>query len=95
MRYLPTVVVLCVIGSVCGCGKSGPEQTQALEATGPLTVEEWKALPIETKYDETTFERLKKNDEKLQTEQGWDKFMREVVVPERKKDIPATPTEQI
>lgn len=72
-----------------GCGESNSEET--VDTTGPLTVEEWKALPTSLKYDERSFDRLKENDKELQTKQGWDKFMREVVVPERKKDIPGTP----
>jgi hypothetical protein len=45
-------------------------------------------LPVTEKYDETTLERLKRNDPNLKTAHGWNRFMIETVVPERKKDLP-------
>jgi len=86
--------ILCLMAALIlsGCGDSNSEKT--VDTTGPLTVEEWKDLPVSLKYDERSFERLKENDKELQTKKGWDKFMREVVVPERKKDIPGIPGEE-
>lgn len=48
-------------------------------------------LPIEEKYDAATFERLKDATPDPESPKAWDRFMREVIVPERKRDIPQTP----
>lgn len=82
-RWLILVVLLAA-----GCGSAAPE---AIELSDTLTVEQWKTLPIELKYDEATFERLRAQDPTLQTDRGWDRFMKEVIVPERRKDIPGVP----
>ena len=81
----------CILGALvfAGCGDDGPPTLPP--APTPLSVAEWKTLEIPIKYDEGTFDRLKMNDPKLQTDRGWDRFMREVIVPERKKDIPGVP----
>lgn len=60
-------------------------------APTPLTVEQWKTLPISEKYDEATFERLKLQDSKLKSDREWEKFMKTVIIPERKIDIPGIP----
>jgi hypothetical protein len=69
-----------------GCGESKPAID--VNADGPLTIEEWKELDVLIKYELETFDRLKKADPKLKDKQNWDKLMREVIVPERSKDIP-------
>ncbi len=76
---------------ILGCGGEAVENTDG--PPPPLTVEAWKELPIEEKYDASTFERLKDADPKLQSDREWDKFMRNVVIPERKVDIPGAPGE--
>lgn len=78
---------LLTICTAHGCGNEPAAVTGPLP---PLTVEEWKLLPIEEKYDAGTFERLKDGDPDLKSPKAWDKFMREVIVPERKTDIPQT-----
>lgn len=84
----------CVLAAVIGCGLAGcggsvPQQTpRDLPPRAPLSVEEWKQLPVSEKYDAASFERLRLHDPRLKSERAWDKFMAEVVVPERKKDIP-------
>ncbi len=87
IRFAP--VILSGVLFVLGCGGG-----DVAENDGPppqLTVEAWRELPIEEKYDEATFDRLKDADPQLKSPRAWDKFMREVVVPERKIDIPQTP----
>ena len=54
----------------------------------PLTVDEWRELPVQTKYDETTFDRLRLHDPNLKNERHWNRFMVETIIPERKKDLP-------
>ena len=80
--------VVCLL-ALAGCGDNGPPTLPP--APTPLNVQEWKSLEIQVKYDEATFDRLKLNDPKLKSDREWHRFMREVVVPERKKDIPGVP----
>lgn len=85
-----TLVANTLLVIFLGCGSdAGPAVSSG--PLPPLSVEEWKQLPIQEKYDEATFERLRAKDEKLQAERAWGRFMREVVVPERKRDIPGIP----
>jgi hypothetical protein len=53
-----------------------------------LTVAQWKNLPVEAKYAPETFDRLKKANPRLNGDREWDHFMRTVIVPHRKKDLP-------
>lgn len=76
---------------IVGCGGNG---SAATEEAGPLTLERWRTLPPEVKYDEATFEELRARDPKLQTSAGWDEFMRTTVIPERERDIPVKPGER-
>jgi hypothetical protein len=82
--------LLLLAFSFAGCGhKQLPPQP--LAAPTPLGLAEWKKLPVDLKYDEATFDRLKLADPKLQTEHGWREFMAKEIIPERKIDIPGTP----
>ncbi|MBI2478947.1 MAG: hypothetical protein HYV60_10035 [Planctomycetia bacterium] len=88
MRSLYAVCLLSLL-TLSGCdGEPSPRTVPG--PLPPLSLEEWKQLPEQEKYDEATFDRLREQDKSLQSERGWGKFMREVVVPERKKDgLPA------
>ena len=77
---------MVLLGLTIGCGQ--PAETSVAKTNQPLTVDEWKSLDVAEKYAPESLDRLKLNDPKLSSERNWDKFMREVVVPERKKDIP-------
>lgn len=90
MSRLLTFAFLAAVILMAGCGRTQPPP-QPLAPPTPLSVEEWKKLPVDIKYDEATFERLKLADQKLQTEAGWNDFMMKVIIPERKIDIPGTP----
>lgn len=85
-------LLVTAVFSLTACGET---DTEPVPQTGPLTVETWRTLPVSEKYDESSFQRLKENDPKLKSDRAWDKFMREVVIPERKKDIPGTPGEPV
>jgi hypothetical protein len=67
-----------------GCGKTDPVPAPE---DSPLTVEQWKALPAEQKYEAATFERLKAGDPKLRDERAWEKFTRDVLLPAKKRDF--------
>lgn len=65
-----------------GCGKGSSTH----EKPSPLSVAEWKTMPVEKKYDTEVLERLKSGDPKFQSEEAWDQFTRTVILPSRKKD---------
>lgn len=79
------LLVWLALGAFAGCGPSAspppPEEV-------PLTVEQWKAMPPDQKYQIETFERLKAGNPKFQNQKEWDKFTREVILPAKKKDVP-------
>jgi hypothetical protein len=79
--------LVLTLGFACvGCGGA---EAPSVPSNGPLTVEEWKRMDdMIMKYDPATFDRLKKGDPKLEKDAAWDNFMKTVVVPERKVDIP-------
>jgi hypothetical protein len=84
MRPIVFVVGAALVAAVAGCGSTpatAPGKT-------PLTVEQWKTLPVQAKYEVETLERLKLGDPKLQDQRAWDKFTREVLLPAKKKDRP-------
>lgn len=83
---MPRILILLVL-IAAGCG--GSKTTSTVPIEGPLSVEQWKQMDDMTlKYDPVTFDRLKKGDPKLEDEKAWDAFMRTVVFPQRKIDIP-------
>lgn len=84
MRRVTRVLLVGLLAAV-GCGKTDPAPPAA---ETPLTVEQWKALPVQLKYEVETFERLKQGSPKLQEPREWDKFTRDVLLPAKKKDFP-------
>jgi len=71
--------------AAAGCGGGGTADTPPV---APLTVADWKNLPVEQKYQPEALERLKKGDPNLDTAEGWEAFQKTVVGPARKKDFP-------
>ena len=82
------LAAVCLVMLTVGCMG---QVTPAPQPPPPLTVEQWKSLPVEEKYDDATFQRLRQADPSLGSERNWQKFQREVMVPERKRDIPGIP----
>jgi hypothetical protein len=85
MRVVSVLIAALVLGST-GCGGSGSRAPESPAA--PLTVTDWKALPVDQKYTPETLERLKAGDPNLSTAEGWEAFQKNVVAPARKKDFP-------
>lgn len=80
------VLALLVIVGLAGCGDLPDAHLASNDQ--PMNVEMWKVLDVATKYAPETLERLKRSDPKFENERNWIVFMRNVVVPERRKDIP-------
>lgn len=78
--------------STCCLPRSGLQQrvgsTAAPCTADTIELSRVARLPVVEKYDDATFSRLKMNEETLQSERAWHRFMVETVVPERKKDLP-------
>jgi hypothetical protein len=76
---------LCFLGLallILGCGSTTPPTTPEAK----LELQEWQKMPKEIKYDIDTLERLRRSDVKYQNQREWDRFSREVILAERKKD---------
>lgn len=70
--------------ALVGCGTKPSDAPE----TAPLSVADWKALPVEAKYTPETLERLKEGTPTLQTPEGWTAFSRTTLAEARKKDFP-------
>jgi hypothetical protein len=75
------VTPLLLLAVISGCG---PTATMSNPTEMPLTVEAWKELPMQVKFEVETFERLKLGNPKLQDPKAWEKFTREVILPAKK-----------
>jgi hypothetical protein len=76
------LVLLAVAFGLAGCGGKPTAETPP-----PLTVADWKALPVDQKYTPEALERLKRGDPKLETPEGWEAFSRTALAEARKKDF--------
>ncbi|QDT89617.1 hypothetical protein [Gimesia algae] len=79
-----------------GCGGSEAEVQVGVPTdippAAPLSLEEWNAITdVNEKYDIATLERLRASDPQLESEKGWNQFMKEVVGPKMKAEMPIRP----
>jgi hypothetical protein len=71
---------------LAGCGDNKlPSSEKTL-----LTLEQWEVLPTNIKYEIDTLERLKEGNPQLMEQREWDKFLKTVLLPGKKKDFPNT-----
>jgi hypothetical protein len=77
------LLLLLAVLAVPGCGRS---KTKA--AMAPLSVEMWSSYEPQKKYEIATIERLKNEDPKFTDDAEWDRFMKTVVIPGRKRELP-------
>ncbi|MCC9629604.1 hypothetical protein LOC68_14520 [Blastopirellula sp. JC732] len=56
--------------------------------SGPLTVEQWKALPADIKFEGDTMDRLRMGDKKWENERLWQHFVKKVVIPAHQTEVP-------
>jgi hypothetical protein len=84
MKAVYGILLLVLTAGVVGCGG----QPQSAEPPAPLSVADWKTMPVDQKYQPETLERLKQGDPKLDTPEGWDAFSRSTLAENRKKDFP-------
>jgi hypothetical protein len=82
---LVACLLMACLAAGCSSGSGPPSMPPS---PTPLTLAEWRELPVVEKYDDATFSRLKMNDDKLNSERAWNRFMVETIIPERKKDLP-------
>jgi hypothetical protein len=80
-----SLFLLLVLMTVIGCGKTDPVPSAEEK---PLTLEQWKTLPVQEKYEVDTFERLKQGEPKFREQREWDKFARDTLMPAKKRDFP-------
>jgi hypothetical protein len=82
MNKMTALLVLAGALGLAGCGgkPAGPP--------APLSITEWRAMPVDQKYTSEALERLKEGEPKLQTAEGWEAFSRTTLAENRKKDFP-------
>jgi hypothetical protein len=84
-------IAFLIFAGVAGCGKT-PDPPSLPVAPTPLSLEEWKSISdISDKYDGATLDRLRMGHPRLKNERAWESYMKQNVIPERKKDIPGSP----
>lgn len=86
MRFLDAMLLATVLIAT-GCQRSDPQPS--VSKTEPLSVERWRGLEPSVKYEFETLEFLRQCNSKLANERRWNKFVNDVVVPERQVDFPA------
>jgi hypothetical protein len=82
MKPVLALVLLAGVLATAGCG------AKPVGPPAPMSVAEWKALPVDQKYTPEALERLKQGDPNLQTAEGWEAFSRTTLAEARKKDFP-------
>lgn len=87
MDIMRIFLVILLAAPLSGCGSQRTAETPAA-AEGPVSVEQWRELPVEEKYQPETLERLRASDPELEDERAWSRMMRDVVVPARMQDLP-------
>ncbi len=85
MKFAAILLLLTVSFALVGCGRT-PTRDIADE---PLTIDGWKVLPVDSKYEIGTFERLKLGEPKLQDDREWQLFARSVMLPAKKRELPS------
>jgi len=60
---------------VVATGCSGNVPPPPVSDSGPLTVEEWRQINPNERYDAIYIERLRQSDPKLRTKKGWREFV--------------------
>jgi hypothetical protein len=80
---LNRLLLLTVVSGLAGCGGKPAAEPP------PLSVADWKAMPVDQKYTPEALERLKRGDPKLETPEGWEAFSRTTLAAARKKDFAA------
>ncbi len=80
--------LICSMGMAIGCSS---EQPAPPDPNGPLTMAEWKELPIEIKFEEEGLRRLREGTPELQDDAAFQKFRETTLKEELKKDAPLKP----
>lgn len=75
-----------VLIGVMACSQKS-ETTLSQGEPEVMTLEVWKSLPAQIKYDGATLEKLRQHDKKLRSNRAWQKYFRENVQPEMKKQV--------
>ena len=88
MSALSYWLICMVLLSVLACSEQKPTASEVTNSDSSLTIEQWKSLPPSEKYDGAALKRLRKHDDKLKSERAWQKFMKKVVGPEMRVDMP-------
>lgn len=82
-----TTALLGIALTASGCQQSEPQPT--VNQDQPLSVPQWRELEAGVKYELETLEVLRQSNPKLTSDRNWEKFKKDVIVPQRQIDFPA------
>lgn len=82
MKRMIALFALAGVLGLAGCGG------KSANPPAPLSIAEWKTMPVDQKYTSEALERLKEGEPQLQTAEGWEAFSRTTLAENRKKDFP-------
>jgi hypothetical protein len=82
MNQVLALFILAGVLAAAGCG------AKPVGPPAPMSIAEWKTLPVDQKYTAEALERLKQGEPNLQTAEGWEAFSRTTLAEARKKDFP-------
>lgn len=77
------LICMGLIG-VLACGHQ-PHPRGETKMPEVLTVDAWKKLEPSLKYDPNSIEQLRADNEQFKSERAWNKFMKDTVLPEMKR----------
>ncbi|WP_339731763.1 hypothetical protein [uncultured Gimesia sp.] len=93
IRILCAVLIVFQIQLV-GCGNSSDSDIvigtpSKIPTPTALSVEEWKAMPnTPEKFEPSELDRVRRHDPALKSNKAWEKFQKEIVGPELRKNKP-------
>lgn len=80
-----SLILLTLAFALSGCGSKKDQEVKTKLDRSPLTVEQWKAISPEEKFDAAILERLRAGNSELADDDAWSDFEKEVLAPELRK----------
>lgn len=82
---LRSLILLTLAFALSGCGSKEEHEVKTKLDRSPLTIEQWKAVSAEEKFDAAILERLRAGNRDLADDDAWSDFEKEVLAPELRK----------
>lgn len=80
-----TIILLTLVLVAAGCGSKSKKEVASRLDRSALTVEQWRKIAPEEKFDAAILRRLRSSDAELEDDDAWREFMDKVVAPEMRR----------